>query len=99
LIIGENGASYSDGPDSNGQIADVRRGKYLRDHVIACHQAIQAGVPLAGYFVWSFLDNFEWARGYTQRFGIVWVNFATQQRIPKQSAFWYRDVIAANAVS
>ena len=56
------------------------------------------GVPLAGYFVWSLMDNFEWAKGYTQRFGIVWVDYPTQQRLPKQSALWYKGVIAENTV-
>ena len=59
---------------------------------------MDAGVPLAGYFVWSLLDNFEWDRGYTQRFGIVWVDYTTQARIPKDSALWYSKVIAENAV-
>jgi beta-glucosidase len=54
-------------------------------------------VPLAGYFVWSLLDNFEWAKGYAQRFGIVWVDYATQQRVPKDSAYWYKQFIAENA--
>lgn len=99
LYIAESGASYSDGPDGARQVRDIRRIVYLRDHLAACHQAIQDGVPLAGHFVWSLLDNFEWARGYTQRFGIVWVNYASQERIPKQSAEWYRSVIAANAIS
>ena len=58
-----------------------------------------AGVPLAGYFVWSLMDNFEWAKGYTQRFGIVWVDYTTQQRILKDSALWYKDVIAENGVN
>jgi beta-glucosidase len=98
LYVTESGCSYSDGPDATGQIPDERRKKYLRDHFAAAHRAIQNGVPLAGYFVWSLMDNFEWAKGYTQRFGIVWVDYATQQRIPKQSALWYKDVIAANAV-
>ena len=98
LYVTENGASYSDGPDADGHIRDARRLRYLRDHFAACWRAIDAGVPLAGYFVWSLMDNFEWAFGYTQRFGIVWVDYATQQRIPKDSALWYRDVIAANAV-
>jgi beta-glucosidase len=79
-------------------VPDVRRTAYLRDHLAACHRAIQAGVPLNGYFVWSLLDNFEWAKGYTQRFGVVWVDYASQKRLPKMSALWYQDVIAANAV-
>ena len=60
------------------------------------NRAIQAGVPLAGYFVWSLMDNFEWAKGYGQRFGIVWVDFDTQKRIPKDSAKWYKNVIKKN---
>jgi len=99
LYITENGASYSDGPNRQGEVHDVRRLNYVRDHLIACHRAIQNGVPLAGYFVWSFMDNFEWAKGYTQRFGIIWVDYETQRRIPKQSALWFRDAIAANAVT
>ena len=67
------------------------RQEYLQSH-------FQAGVPLAGYFVWSLFDNFEWSFGYSQRFGIVWVNFATQQRILKDSARWYKDVISRNAL-
>jgi beta-glucosidase len=98
VYVAENGASFSDGPDGAGRVPDVRRTAYLRDHLAACHRAIQAGVPLNGYFVWSLLDNFEWAKGYTQRFGVVWVDYASQKRLPKMSALWYQDVIAANAV-
>lgn len=98
LYVTENGCSYSDGPNAEGEIPDERRVRYLRDHFAAAHRAIQNGVPLAGYFVWSLMDNFEWAKGYTQRFGIVWVDYATQQRIPKQSALWYKTVIAEKAV-
>lgn len=96
LYITENGASYGDGPDGEGRIHDQRRIDYLRDHLAACHRAIEAGVPLAGYFQWSLMDNFEWAKGYTQRFGMVWVDFETQQRIPKASAEWYREAIRNN---
>jgi beta-glucosidase len=96
LYITENGCSYSDGPGADGQVVDTRRLTYLRDHFVAVHRAMQAGAPLAGYFVWSLMDNFEWAHGYLQRFGMVWVDYETQRRIPKQSALWYRDVIAAN---
>jgi beta-glucosidase len=96
IYITENGASYADGPDNQGQIKDERRLAYLRDHLSAAYRAIQNGVPLAGYFAWSFMDNFEWARGYTQRFGLVWVDYETQHRIPKESAHWYQETIARN---
>lgn len=96
LYITENGVSYSDGPDGNGRIADTRRLTYLRDHFATAHQAIQNGVPLAGYFVWSLMDNFEWAHGFSQRFGIIWVDYKTQERLPKDSALWYKGVIAQN---
>lgn len=98
LYITENGASYSDEPDGGSHIADAKRIAYLERHLLACHAAIQAGAPLAGYFQWSLMDNFEWAKGYTQRFGMVWVDYETQQRIPKASALWYRDVIARNGM-
>jgi beta-glucosidase len=98
IYITENGAAYSDGPNDDGRIDDRRRIDYLRSHLIKAHHAINEGVPLQGYFIWSLLDNFEWAHGYTKRFGLYWVDFGTQERIPKDSAFWYRDVIAANAV-
>ncbi len=98
LYITENGASYSDGPAEDGKVHDERRVRYLRDHFTAAKRAIDEGVPLAGYFVWSLMDNFEWAKGYTQRFGIVWTDYATLQRLPKDSALWYRQVIANNAV-
>jgi beta-glucosidase len=98
IYITENGAAYADGPDSDGRIADVRRIDYLSGHLAAAHRALTAGVPLSGYFVWSFLDNFEWGHGYAKRFGLYWTDFDTQQRIPKDSALWYRDVVAANAI-
>lgn len=99
LYVTENGASYSDAPDATGRVQDGRRIAYLRSHLAACHRAIQAGVPLAGYFQWSLLDNFEWAKGYTQRFGMVWVDYETQQRIPKDSALWYKGVSERNALT
>ena len=68
---------------------------YIERHLAAVEQAIAAGVDVRGYFVWSLLDNFEWEHGYSQRFGIVYVDFETQRRIPKRSALWYRDRIAA----
>jgi beta-glucosidase len=96
LFVTENGCSYSDGPDTGGRVADERRRTYLRDHFAAAHRAMENGVPLAGYFVWSLMDNFEWAKGYVQRFGVVWVDFETQERIPKDSALWYSTVISEN---
>ena len=99
LYITENGASYSEGPDQHGRVADAKRQRFVRDHLVAAHRAIEVGVPLAGYFVWSLLDNFEWERGYTQRFGITWVDYATQRRVPKDCALWYRSVIERNALT
>jgi beta-glucosidase len=98
VYVTENGCSYFDGPGDDGRIHDSRRVRYLHDHLKAAAVAMAAGVPLAGYFVWSLLDNFEWALGYTQRFGVVWVDYETQERIPKDSALWYRDAIAAGGV-
>lgn len=94
LYITENGASYSTGVDENGRIPDIQRLNFLRDHFTAAHRAIQNGVPLNGYFVWSLMDNFEWAHGYQQRFGIVHVDYETQTRLPKDSALWYKEFIA-----
>ncbi len=99
LYITENGVSYDDGPDATGRVADSRRIAYLQDHIGAAHRALAAGVPLAGYFVWSLMDNYEWALGYTQRFGLVHVDYDTLERRPNDSAFWYRDLIARNALA
>ena len=98
IYVTENGAAYSTGPDARGQIADTQRLDYVRGHLIACQRAIAEGVPLRGYFLWSFCDNFEWQFGYSKRFGVVWVDFETLARTPKASALWYRDTILANAV-
>ncbi|MBA3471308.1 MAG: beta-glucosidase [Herpetosiphonaceae bacterium] len=98
IYITENGASYSDGPNGDGKVHDHRRIQYLHDHLVACERAIQAGVKLGGYFAWSLMDNFEWGWGYKQRFGMVWVDYETQQRVPKESAHWYSRVIAHNTV-
>ena len=98
IYIAENGAAYDYPVDENGRIADIKRVTYLRDHFLAARRAMADGVPLKGYFVWSLMDNFEWGFGFTKRFGLFGVDFETQQRIPKDSAFWYRDVTASNAV-
>jgi beta-glucosidase len=98
IYITENGASYSTPPDATGCVPDAHRLHYLKTHLAAAHRALEAGVPLAGYFEWSLLDNFEWAKGYAQRFGMVWVDFVTQQRLIKDSGQWYAQVIARNEV-
>jgi beta-glucosidase len=98
IFVTENGAAYSDGPDASGRIADSRRIEFLRGHLRALHRAVAEGVPVRGYFAWSLLDNFEWAHGFDRRFGLFWVDYETQERRPKDSAHWYRDVVAANAV-
>jgi beta-glucosidase len=95
LYITENGAAFEDGEEVDGRVEDPARVEYLRGHVAAVRRAIAAGVDVRRYFVWSLLDNFEWERGYAQRFGIVHVDFGTQRRVPKRSALWYRDHIAA----
>lgn len=99
ILVTENGVSYLDGPDAKKRVADARRTSFLRDHLLAAHRAIALGVPLDGYFAWSLMDNFEWDHGYTQRFGLCWVDYETQERIPKDSALWYKKVIEDNAVS
>jgi beta-glucosidase len=97
LYISENGASADD-PVLNGRIDDADRVMYLRNYITQFHRAVAEGYPLKGYFLWSLLDNFEWADGYSKRFGIHYVDFQTQKRIPKLSAAWYKEVIARNAV-
>ncbi len=96
LYITENGVAYSDGPDSEGRIRDLRRIDYLRTHLKAVSKAIEQGSPVKGYYQWSLLDNFEWALGYEKRFGIIYVDFDTQERIIKDSGYWYRDQIINN---
>ena len=96
LVISENGASFRDYVDPDGRCRDSERIEFLRDHVRAAKRAMQAGVPLKGYFVWSLLDNFEWDSGYRERFGLVHVDYATQRRTPKDSFDWYRRVIAGD---
>ncbi|MBZ0274710.1 MAG: beta-glucosidase [Anaerolineae bacterium] len=94
LYITENGAAYNDAPPVNGVVEDPERVEYLREHFAAAAQAIAEGVPLKGYFVWSLLDNFEWAAGYAKRFGIIYVNYATLERTLKRSARYYKQVIS-----
>jgi beta-glucosidase len=96
VYVTENGCSYADGPGADGRVPDRRRVEFLDGYLRALRQAIDDGADVRGYFLWSLLDNFEWAEGYSQRFGIVHVDFATQRRTPKDSFTWFREVIAAN---
>jgi len=98
IYVTENGASFLDGPGEDGKVRDERRITFLRNHFIAASRAMKRGVPLSGYFVWSLMDNLEWNEGFSQRFGLIWVDYATQKRILKESALWYKDVIMQNAV-
>ncbi|MDQ3864994.1 MAG: GH1 family beta-glucosidase [Actinomycetota bacterium] len=93
IYVTENGRAVHDYIDPEGDVDDEERISYLDAHFRAAHEAIERGVDLRGYMVWSFLDNFEWAEGYSKRFGIVFVEYGTQRRVPKSSARWYSDVI------
>ncbi len=98
IAITENGCAYSDGPGPDGVIADQRRIDFHRGYLSELARAIRHGADVRGYYAWSLLDNFEWAEGYSQRFGLVYVDFATQERTIKESGRWYAKVIAGNAI-
>ena len=98
LYITENGAAYDDTLSPDGAIHDEQRTRYLASHLAAVHAAIGEGAPLAGYFAWSLMDNFEWAEGYNKRFGIVHVDYETQQRTPKDSARFFSAAIEQNGL-
>jgi beta-glucosidase len=95
LYVTENGAAYADQPQ-NGTVDDPSRISYVDRHLAAIRRALDHGVPVRGYFLWSLLDNFEWAFGYSRRFGIVYVDYETLERVPKASYHWYKEVIAAS---
>jgi len=98
LFVTENGRAAEDYVNPAGQVHDPERVQFLHAHLAAAARAAEAGANLAGYYVWSLLDNFEWAYGYQKRFGIVFVDFGTQQRIPKSSARFYSEVARSSAV-
>lgn len=98
IYITENGCCCQDQVNSNGEVEDIDRVFYLREHFHHLSRGIKAGNPVKGYFLWSLLDNFEWAEGYAKRFGIIYVDYKTQKRIPKLSAQFYRDVIAGGNI-
>ena len=94
IYITENGCAYEDVLTSDGRVHDIQRIKYLQQHLAVCADVIKRGIPLKGYYVWSLMDNFEWAFGYSKRFGIIHVDFKSQKRTLKDSAYFFRDVIA-----
>ncbi|WP_020519915.1 GH1 family beta-glucosidase [Catelliglobosispora koreensis] len=98
LTITENGLPTPDSLGTDGTVSDPGRVEFLRDHFAAAHKAIEAGVNLKSYHVWSLMDNFEWQEGYEERWGLIYVDYPTQRRIPKQSARWFSDVIRSGAI-
>jgi beta-glucosidase len=98
LYITENGAAFDDQLLADGSVNDDKRVAYLRGYIEQCWKAVQEGVPLKGYYLWTLMDNFEWAFGYSKRFGIVYIDFETQKRYPKKSADWYKQVISRNGL-
>ncbi len=99
VYITENGLSNVDWPDMDGRVRDPQRIDFTRRYLLALHDAIEAGADIRGYFHWSLMDNFEWSAGYKERFGLVYIDYATQKRIPKDSAHWYAKVIQTNGRS
>jgi beta-glucosidase len=99
IYITENGAAFGDVRGHDGGVHDPERVAYLESHIGAVGRAAADGAPVKGYFVWSLLDNFEWAHGYSKRFGIVYVDYPTLERVPKDSFYWYRDMISTRRPS
>jgi len=93
IYVTENGAAFGDVRVHDGRVHDPERMSYLSSYIDAVSRAIADGAPVKGYFVWSLLDNFEWAYGYSKRFGIVYIDYLTLERVPKDSFYWYRDLI------
>ena len=94
MTVTENGAAVKDEPDASGYVNDVQRIEYLRQHIAAMQAAMAEGADVRGYFVWSLLDNLEWAQGFSKRFGIVRCDFETLKRTIKASGRWYAELIA-----
>jgi beta-glucosidase len=99
IVITENGMANTDWPALDGKIHDPQRIDFLNRYLLHLERAADDGVPIEGYFQWSFMDNFEWADGYKMRFGLIYVDYETQQRIPKDSAYWYREVMRTNGAA
>ena len=99
IYITENGAAFPDRVDEDGKIKDNQRINYLKEHLSFTHKAIEEGIRLKGYFIWSLIDNFEWTHGYSDRYGLIYIDYPTQKRIFKESAYWYRKVVENNGIS
>lgn len=99
IFVTENGAAYKDELTKDGKVIDEKRVVYLREHLLQANRAIQDGIPLKGYFVWSLMDNFEWAHGYSKRFGLVYVDYPAQKRIVKRSGEWFAQVMKKNSIA
>ena len=95
IYITENGAAFGDVRSHDGRIHDPERTEFIASHIDAVAAAVAHGAPVKGYFVWSLLDNFEWAHGYSKRFGVIYIDYPTLERVPKDSFYWYRDSIAS----
>jgi beta-glucosidase len=98
IFITENGAGYDDPPPVRGELHDLHRRELIRNYLKEVHRAIGDGVPIHGYFLWSFIDNFEWEDGYKRRFGVVYCDYKTQKRTLKTSAHWFSRVMTENAL-
>lgn len=96
ILITENGMANLDFVMSDGNVHDIQRIEYLKGYLKGLKRAVQEGYPVMGYLYWSIMDNFEWAEGYDKRFGLVYVDYRTQERIPKDSAIWYAELIREN---
>jgi beta-glucosidase len=99
IYVTENGTAFADKPTPDGKVPDEPRISYLTAYTAAMFDAIAAGVDVRGYFVWALLDNFEWSSGYSARFGLVYVDYPTQRRLPKESFRWFADQIKAHSAS
>ncbi|MGC1356271.1 MAG: GH1 family beta-glucosidase [Xanthobacteraceae bacterium] len=99
IYVTENGTAYADKPTADGKVHDEPRISYLKAYTAAMYEAIAAGVDVRGYFVWALLDNFEWSSGYSERFGLVYVDYPTQRRLPKDSFRWFADQAKASSIS
>jgi beta-glucosidase len=98
IYVTESGCAYPDAPDSNGDVVDYARVHYMRNYLRGVHRTIGEGIPVKGYFAWSFMDNFEWSYGYDKRFGLTYIDYASLKRIPKVSFKWYSKVIRNNSL-